>query len=145
MDGKNAGNVKSTLESMGVDPETLDARTKSQLLRLEDAIREELAAAGAAREELRRHELTVSNLAKRSGISRATFYNKRILADYLRARRPHGELEALKKELEAALERAERAEDTVAKLMKRDGEIVAMRSEMKHLRRRIALLEAQPR
>ena len=141
MDEKGPGRVAETLAGMGEDPSGVGGRTLQQLERLEGAISAEAREIERLRLELRAHSMTVSEMAKASGISRATFYNKPLLARYLEARKAQLGIKGEDKALAAAVARAEEAERKVALMAERDGELVISAAERRRLEKRVESLE----
>lgn len=133
--------VIERLTSMSIDPATIDKRTFEHLAQIEEAIIAEAASYRAARAEARTHHINVSNISKVSKISRATFYNKPLLREYLNDSRKtcgvgdeEAELERLKKTI------AEK-DETIEAMTMRDAELVVLASENKRLRHKIENLE----
>lgn len=141
MDEQGSDRIAETLASMGEDLSGVDGRTLRQLERLEGAISAEAGEVERLRLELRAHGMTVSEMAKASGISRATFYNKPLLARYLEARKAQLGIKGEDKALAAAVARAEEAERKVALMTERDGELVLAAANRRRLERRVESLE----
>lgn len=129
------------LDELEIPSEDRDGRTMSQLARIEAAI----TAGIEEREELRRRlnalNFSISEISNRSGLSRATFYNKPLLSKYVEHRRNQELHDADAEKLEAAKDRIAQLEDKVEKLLRRDGELVLAKMENDRLKKRVAALE----
>ena len=141
MDEQGSVRIAGTLAAMGEDPSAIDARTMRQLESLEAAVSSEAEAVERLHRELSAHGMSVSEMAKASGISRATFYNKPLLARYLEARRSQTGIGKADGALAAAVARAEEAERKVELMAQRDGELVLAAAERKRLEKRVESLE----
>lgn len=134
---KNA--VARKLEAMGVGGADMDARTAGQLEKIERALQAEEAELAKARATIRGRGFALSAVSAASGVSRATFYNKPLLAEYIELSKAEavGDAGATapKAELEEARER-------VRLLMERDGELVLALADNERLSKRVEALEA---
>lgn len=133
--------VTSRLRGMGIDPATLDERTLGQLESIQKAVDGESARIAEAR-RIARHGMPLTRVAELSGMARGTLYNKLILKTYAeRAIRDAGveedrdEIARLKKAL------AEK-DEVIAGLVKRDGELVEAKMQLRDSRQEIAGLKA---
>lgn len=136
-----APKVLETLGAMGVDPDSLDARTVGQLARMEPAIAGIAAAHHAAKADARAHMLTIEGVSKASGVSRPTIHGKKVLMGYIEARRAE-ERVFYENEVVASLrKRLREAEERAEKLVRRDGELVVALAELERVRERNRRLE----
>lgn len=146
MDGENALSLSETIDERlsKLDKRLgdFDSRTQAQLEKIERAIQSETALRRAAEAEAKRHDINVVAIATASGISRATFYNKPVLKEYVEEARQAEGFDSDKTELDALKERLREAEETIGKLKKRDGELVVMMAENDRLRKRVEGLES---
>lgn len=133
--------VTEKLASMNEDPESIDKRTMAQLEKLEEAIAAEVERHRAARAEARAHAITVSNVSKASGISRATFYNKPLLRRYVDASRKSCGIDDEEAELERLREALAEKNRAVEGMIARDAELVVLAMENKRLRHKVETLE----
>ena len=135
--------IRATLASLGVNLDTVDGRTMSHLRKVEQAIQDEAAARRAAEEQVRRHNLSVSTVAKASGVSHATFYNKSLLKRYVNTRK-EAEIPRTREGREASLERRLEEAKTEIALMNETGALmVQLQIENDRLKRRVRMLEVQ--
>lgn len=145
MERKNdsAARIADTLRAIGVSASDVDARTWAQLEQVEACVTSEVNLYRAAKEELRRHRLSIDSVHKLSGISRQTFYNKDgLLARYVERRRADEKV-ALESEASTALrKKLDEALTKIRKLEERDGELVILAAENERLRKRIEALDA---
>ena len=135
--------MRATLAALGVNLDTVDGRTMGQLRKVERAIRDEAEARRRAEEEVRRHNLSVSSVAKASGVSHATFYNKSLLKRYENARKEE-EVPRTREGRDVALERRlEEAQAEIALMNEQGALMVQLQIENDRLKRRVRMLEVQ--
>ncbi|MBR3158797.1 MAG: hypothetical protein IKF14_06795 [Atopobiaceae bacterium] len=135
--------MRATLAALGVNLDTVDGRTMGQLRKVERAIRDEAEARRRAEEEVRRHNLSVSSVAKASGVSHATFYNKSLLKRYVNARKEE-EVPRTREGRDVALERRlEEAQAEIALMNEQGALMVQLQIENDRLKRRVRMLEVQ--
>lgn len=115
----------------------VDPKTAAQLESIEGAIRLELDERRRLMAEARRHDLSVSSVAKASGVPRATMYEKRLLVEYAKARASSATKTEGESRAESLERRLEEAEARIAALERRDGELVLARMENERLRRQL--------
>ena len=124
------------VEASGWD-RPIDPRTTAQLESIEEAIRQELGERQRLLAEARRHDLSVSSVAKASGVPRATMYEKRVLAEYAKARASSAADVEGRSRAESLERKLEEAEARIAALERRDGELLLARMENERLRRQL--------
>ncbi len=135
--------IKATLATLGVNLDTVDARTMNHLMKVEQAIRDEAKARRSAEEKVRKHNLSVSSVAKASGVSHATFYNKSLLKRYVNARKEE-EIPRTRESRDASLERRlEEAKMEIALMNETGALMVQLQIENDRLKRRVRMLEVQ--
>lgn len=141
----NSDAIRETLANIGVDVADVDKITMKHLLKIEAAIEEEISLYEAAKRDQRAHSLSVSSVSQASGVSHATFYNKKILSEYVAARREQAGISNESEKIASLKERLEEAERQVKELNKRDARLVQaliendrLKSENEILRKRIA-------
>ena len=132
--------IADKLAMLNVNLDDLDDRTMDQLRKIESAVIREEEALEKARAILRGKGFSISSISAASGVSRATFYNKPLLADYLELRKK----DAMGDEPEATVRKAEldEAKEKITKLMESDGELVLSLADNERLSKRIEALEA---
>ena len=130
------------LDELEIPSADRDSRTMSQLTRIEAAITEEIEERDELRKRLHALNFSISEISSRSGVSRATFYNKPLLSKYVEHRRNQELHDAGAEKLEAAKDRIAQLEDKVEKLLRRDGELVLAKMENDRLKKRVAALES---
>lgn len=137
------GLIDEALDKLGVNIDTVDGRTRSHLRKIETALKAELEARREAEAEVRRHNLSVVSVAKASGVSHATFYNRPILTRYVNQFRDGalGRTEAsVVASLRRRLEEAQRQID----LMNEQGALmVQQQHEIELLKQKNRILQAQ--
>lgn len=136
-----SGKVAATLRAMGVDPTSVDGRTLLQLEKIEAAISSEADAYRSAKADMRSHMLTIDNISKVGGVSRPTIYAKAELIRYIERRRGEEKVFCESERVESLKARLRDAEDRLAKMVNRDGELVVAHAEIERLRERIRRLE----
>ncbi|MBR3312857.1 MAG: hypothetical protein IKG18_01825 [Atopobiaceae bacterium] len=135
--------ITATLARLGVNLDTVDGRTMGHLRKVEQAIQGETEARRRAEEEVRRHNLSVSSVAKASGVSHATFYNKTLLKRYVNARKEE-EIPRTREGRDASLERRlEEARIEIGLMNEQGALMVQLQIENDRLKRRVRMLEVQ--
>ena len=85
--------------------------------------------------------LTIDNISKVGGISRPTIYGKPELMRYIELRRSEEKVLRESEKVEILKARLRDSEDKVAKMLRRDGELVVAHAEIERLRERVRRLE----
>lgn len=135
--------IRAIIAKLGVNLDAVDGRTMGHLRKVEQAIQDEAKARRMAEEEVRRHNLSVSSVAKSSGVSHATFYNKSLLKRYVNARKEE-EIPRTRESRDASLERRLEEARTEVDLMNEQGALmVQLQIENDRLKRRVRMLEVQ--
>lgn len=131
------------LSYLGENIDAVDARTLGHLRKIERAIRDEADARRAGESEVKRHNLSVSSIAKVSGVSHATFYNKPVLTRYVALRRQE-EIGRTEGSISANLrDRITELETEIKQYQRQGAEMVQIQIENDGLRTRIRMLEVQ--
>lgn len=133
--------IEKKLNAVGKCLKDIDPRTQNQLEKIEHAIQSESSLREKAEGEARAHEISIASIAKASGVSRATFYNKPVLKEYVESARDGEDSDSPKAESELLAKRLEHAEEVISKMQKRDGALVVMAAENERLRKRVEILE----
>ena len=131
--------IAGKLAALGVSMAEVDARTLRHLEKVEVALQDEVERLERARATVRGRGFALSAISTASGVSRATFYNKPLLAEYVE----HSKSEAVGGPGGTA-SRAEldEANEKVRRLMERDGELVLALADNERLAKRVEALEA---
>lgn len=133
-----SGAIVRKLEAMGVDEADVNARTAGQLEKIENALRAEEAELSKVRATVRGRGFAFSAVSTASGMSRATFYNKPLLAEYVEFSKAetvsNADATASRTELEETKKEAHL-------LMERDSELVLTLAENERLSKSVEALE----
>ena len=131
--------IARKLAALGVGMAEVDARTLRHLEKVEMAVQAEEEKLERARATVRGRGFALSAISAASGVSRTTFYNRPLLAEYVELSKseavgdPGGT--ASRAELDEANEK-------VRRLMERDGELVLALADNARLEKRVKALEA---
>lgn len=135
--------VLATLKALGMSVDTVDSRTMGHLRKIEQAIRDEARARREAEEQVRLHNLTVASIAKTSGVSHATFYNKKLLSRYVNHRKAEEVPRTREGRMGSLERRLEEAEETILQMNEQGAVMVQLQIENDRLKRRARMLETQ--
>ncbi len=131
--------VERKLIALGVDADDVNVRTLRHLELIEKAVQAEEERLKQAKATVRGRGFVLSAISAASGVSRATFYNKPLLAEYVALSRSEavGDIDATASRAELAAANAK-----VRRLMERDGALVLALADNERLAKRIEALEA---
>lgn len=127
--------LEALVASLGYEWDALDNRTKEQLSKVNEGMNRIAERRRKLREKLQTLNGSYASIAEESGLSRATLYNKNVIKELIEKQRfalglSHDRTyeEQLRKELEDA-------KQTIAALVKRDAELVALKEENERLKK----------
>lgn len=131
--------VRRKLTALGRDPNTIDSRTMRQLVCLEEVVRDEEANVRVAKATVRGRGFALNAMSEASGISRATFYNKPLLAEYVKLSKDEivGDPDAVASKAEL-----DEAKKKISQMMERDGDLVLALAENERLEKRVDALRS---
>lgn len=135
--------IRNTLEALGIDYEDVDKRTMKHLIKIENAVAEEMDKREQAIAEAKVHNLSVASISKASGVSHATFYNKPLLSRYVNARK---EILINRNTIDVAdslKKRLDEANRQLDAMHEQGAEIVQLHIENDKLKARVRMLEVQ--
>lgn len=132
--------VERYLESEGMDPSILPDSLKTRLEIIDKAIRQRVAAAERACQELKGSRVSILGIANDTGIPRKSIYNNPLLRGYIEhGEKLHGNLTVIKSsELSNLRQRCDRMESQIKKMAIRDIDIENLKYENESLRREVA-------
>lgn len=127
--------LEALVASLGYEWDALDNRTKEQLSKVNEGMNRIAERRRKLQEKLQTLNGSYASIAEESGLSRATLYNKNVVKELIEKQRfalglSHDRTyeEQLRKELEDA-------KQTIAALVKRDAELVALKEENERLKK----------
>ena len=138
MDDNQMKRIEVFLKSQGLDIGSVPKQRIKQLLKIDEAVQKRLKAISEAHQMLKDNSISIASIATASGITRKTFYNNRILKQYVESfTSVDGEPANLGKasEIDSMKKRLDEQADDIAKMVARDIDIESVRHEADELRR----------
>ena len=138
MDDDQMMRIDAFLKNHGLDTGSIPKQRIKQLQKIDNALQKRLDAISKAQRMLRENSITIAAIASDSGITRKTFYNNKLLKQYVESfMSVDGEPGKLVKasEIEKMKEKLERQADDIAKMIARDIDVEGLRYELDEMKK----------